>query len=254
MQKNNYLLKISDTIIIYYRPFLKSVVIVMISIALFAFTCHILARSRLSTIKDTSYFDISAILNISKDRITDESETYNKKEFIQYDCIIDSIYYITVVKAGKIANIKLFDSIHFESKPFPNRTGLFGIASPSPFTSTAWFHHADYNVFLLPLNEVDKINVFVRDKITNRESYYSNGSGKIINKEYLNYNTISYFVESSLVDFSFNGMNKDNLRFFYAKTKEPIFLNVFFTIDKDNNLYIGCASTDSDAPKTLKEI
>ena len=211
-------------------------------------------QSGLETIEGKTNFDITTILNISKERISDERETYNRKQFIEYGCIIDDVYGITVVKVGKISNMDLLDSIYFENKPIPSRTGRQS-ATVHIFNSTSIFFTAAYSVFIWPFKEieVDKITVFVHGKIIDGKEYV-NVNGKIISKEYFNDTTVSYLIESSAVSFSFNDMNKGDLAFSYSKITEPILFNVFFTIDKDKNLYIGCVSTNSDTPKTLKEI
>ncbi|MBO4543321.1 MAG: hypothetical protein J5725_09100 [Bacteroidales bacterium] len=211
---------------------------------LFFFIYTSIAMSKLKTINGKSVFDVTAILDISKDRITMESETYNKKEFIEYDCIIDSTYYITIVKGGKISNTKLQNCLRFANQPIPSRENRFNydLTSPAPFPldgfTTPYF--AIFNVFTLPLKEIDKINVFV--------------NGKIISKEYINDNMVSYFVESRSTTFSFNNINKFDMEFIYAEISDPLPANIFFTIDADKNLYIGCASTKTGTPKTLKEI
>jgi hypothetical protein len=72
-------------------------------------------------------------------------------------------------------------------------------------------------------------------------------------KEYINDTLVSYFIKMYSTTFSFNNINKSDLMFSYLVMDKPILANIFFTIDKDMNLYIGCAST-SATPKTLKEI
>ena len=219
--------------------------VIIISYILFFFIYTSIAMSKLKTINGKSVFDVTVILDIPKDKITMESETYNKKEFIEYDCIIDSTYYITIVKVGKISNTKLQNCLRFANQPIPSRENWFNydLMSPAPFPldgfTTPYF--AIFNVFTLPLKEIDKINVFV--------------NGKIISKEYINDNMVSYFVEScSSTTFSFNNINKFDMEFIYAEISNPLPANIFFTIDADKNLYIGCASTKTGTPKTLKEI
>lgn len=199
---------------------------------------------RLETKEGKPNFDVTTILNISKDRITKESETYNKKKFIEYDCVIDSTYCITIVRVGKMTNINLSDCLFFENQSFPSRNGWFNydITSPAPYPIEGFTmpYIALYNVFLLPLKKVDKIYIFV--------------DGKIIDKEYINGTIVSYVVESYCTTFSFNNINKCDLKFLYAKVKNPIPINIFFTIDTNRNLYIGCVSTNIGIPKTLSEI
>jgi len=211
---------------------------------LFFLTSKFIAMSRLETIEGKSNFDVTTILNVSKGRITAESETYNNKIFIQYDCIIDSAYYITVVKVGKMMNINYLNNLYFANEQFPSGDSWFShpMMSPSPYQLEGFFspYIVIYNVFLLPLKEIDKIDVFVY--------------GEIIDKEYINGTTVSYFIESPGIAFSFNNRNRSDLVFAYVQIINPIPINIFFTIDVDRNLYIGYAFTKTGTPKTLKEI
>ena len=233
------------------RLFLAIPIICYILYYIFLF---IIKQSGLKTIEGKSDFDVTAILNISKERISDESETYNRKQFIEYGCVIDGIYGVTVVRVGKVSNIELLDSIYFESQQIPSRTGLRSV-TPHIFHSPSIFFTTAYSVFILPFKEIeiDKINVFVSGRIIDGKGY-GNVNGNIISKEYINDTTVSYLIESSIASFSFNDTNKIDLWLFYQKITGPILFNIFFTIDKDKNLYIGCVSINSDISKTLKTI
>ena len=224
---------------------IKSLGIIIITYLLYFFAYCIIARNRLNTIEGKSNFDVTTILNLSKDRITIENEIFNKKEFIEYNCIIDSMYCISIIRVGKITNIELFSSLHFRKQDFPSRDGWFrfDITTPHPMAMIDMVpvnHFPWYNVFLLPLKEIDKINIFV--------------NGKVVDKEYINEILVSYFIEAYSTTFSFNNINKGDLMFSYSAIDNPILVNIFFTVDKKMNLYIGCASTKRGTPKTLKEI
>jgi hypothetical protein len=217
---------------------------IVVSYLLFFFINAYITRSRLNTIDGKSNFDITSILDISKDRITAESETYNKEEFVEYDCRIDSIYSITIVKVGEVANTKLENILSFSNKRFPVRDGWFvyNVTTAHPmatmFLTNYWFY---YNVFLLPMKEkVNKVNIYVQ--------------GEIFEKEMINNSTLSYSVKDTSVQFSFNDINKADMYLSQFGTRKPPLSNMFFSMDKDNNLYIGCVSTDKGCPKTLREI
>lgn len=59
----------------------------------------------------------------------------------------------------------------------------------------------------------------------------------------------------SYAQFSFNNMNKFDLEFSSVGIiKQPPLSNIFFIMDENHNLYIGCASTNIGESKTLSEI
>lgn len=215
---------------------------IAISYLLFFFIYCYIAEQRLNTVIGKSNFDVTTILDISKERITIENETYNKKEFIEYDCIIDSIYCVSIVKVGKVSNVKILDSIYFENEPFPIRTGWFNydITSPHPMTNMVPISCIPfYNVFLVPFKKINKINIFV-------EGYF-------VEEEWLNNMILTYSLRGYHVFFSFDNMNKCDLHFSHSWVKDPLF-SIFLTVDEKNDLYIGSASTVKGTPKTLKEI
>lgn len=214
-----------------------------ISYLLFFLIYSSISRNRLNTIEGKSKFDITTILSISKDRITTENETFNKGEFIEYDCLIDSIYCISIVKVGKINNIKLLDSLYFENQPFPSREGWFNydITTPHPMANMIPINYIPwYNAALLPFKNIKNINIFI--------------DGEIKKKEWLNTTTLSYSLVMSHVCVSFNSINKMDLEFSSVGVKQPSLSNIFFTMDKSFNLYIGCISTNKGNSKTLNEI
>jgi hypothetical protein len=228
----------------FYLTVVFGILGIVIFYLLFFFIYTSISKNRLNTIEGKSNFDIATILSISKDSITTENETYNKGEFIEYDCIIDNTYYISIIKVGEIGNITLSDSLCFENQFFPSREGWFNyeITTPHPMANMIPINYIPwYNVFLLPFKEINKINIFI--------------DGEIFKKEWLNSRTLSYSLGMSHAQFSFNNMNKVDLEFSpVGIIKQPPFSNIFFIIDENHNLYIGCTSTNIGNSKTLSEI
>ena len=179
-------------------------------------------KAQLTTKEGVSSFYISSIININEDRITKQTTTYYKRKFIQYDCIIDSVYCINIVKVGKLKSNNIEDCIHFSKSLFPLRL-LSPLAMPFPFKNTA----ITYNAQLFSSNQVEQINIYVKGLLVAQDEYDNN-------------QIVSCLLQADYTAFSFNDYNKNDLAIaiFYS----PFIRLVFYT-DTEQNLYIIHIST-----------
>lgn len=215
---------------------------IFISYILFFYISSSKILNSVNIVNESSSFKLSAIIDIPKERIDYESEAYIHKKFVEYDCVVDSSYCITVIKVGKFRRTDNWRNINISKSNFPSRDGWFSnyLGSPGPFFDIPIVYIPCYNFSLLPLNEIQSVSIYL--------------DGNIIKKEYINDHTFNFVVNATRLSVSFNNINKEDLFFSYAKKEKPPLSNIFFSITPNNDFYIGYVSTFNGTAKTLKEI
>lgn len=196
-------------------------------------------EGRLSTNLESTQFDVNSYLKIDKERISSESEVFNLDNFLEYNCKIDSIYTLTIVKVGNISTFKITDSINLNKIDLPyldrNINMVWTSAHPIdnlPFPS----HSPGYNVIELPMKDISKVDFFV--------------DGKIIKSEYDSLRKmVIYDLQAKKTTISFNRIKKTYLSFVTINE----LVSLFFFVDK-NQLYAGFLSSSNENGIVLRQI
>lgn len=196
-------------------------------------------EGRLTIKLESTQFDVGSYLKIDKGRISSESEVYNVGEFFEYNCIIDSIYSLTIIKVGDISKLNLLDSIN-QIKidlPFVNGNTNMVATTAHPIDNLHLYSHTPwYNVIELPMKKISKVNFFV--------------NGKIISSEYDSLRKIIVFnLKAKRTTISFNRNRNSYLSFSCLNDLVSLF---FF--DNQNQLYAGFLSSSNKNGIVLRQI
>jgi hypothetical protein len=223
----------------------KKIVIVILTVLIiylaFVIISYLLLKKKLHVRYVNIKFDISAIINIDKCRITSESEVFKDNMLIEYNCKIDSTCCLTVIKLCDTYNLNYIETIHLAKFPFPSRIGYVNtsIISAHPIINFLESSHIPfYNINLLPFKNISKIELYV--------------DGNILNKVCDSVrNILIYNIFGKGISFSFNEINKNDLMFSSSKNQQLITL-FFFIYEK--KLYTGLLSTLKGEEMTLEQI
>jgi len=199
--------------------------------------------NKLSAIENSFVFQLDSIVNISKDRITQEYTIYNEDKLLAFDCIIDSSYFLSLVKIGRLDGTFDTGLIFVNDQFIEEKAGWFKQDRVYAVTPNMMRYFVPYyNVSTLPMIKVSNVEMYV--------------DGDILSEPYINKNMIIYSVKALSASFSFNKFQKWDLIYAYAYSNidNPSLTNILFCHDMDNNLYIGTFSTMKGVPKTLLEI
>lgn len=206
-----------------YINVLKLIAFLVIAYLLYFFISVTLSQRMLGVKENKGEFQLSNLLPMQENRIFYESLLTKKEHFIGARGTIDSSYYFSIIKLGKIRQSqKLYKFIIIRSTDIPERTSWFNydIISPNPLSIMQNF--IPYlNVVILPISILNKLEMNVRGRVNS----YAMISDTIL----------EYEIDSSNIDFSFNDLNKNDFRYasFYNSKSSIIFIE-----DKFNNLYI----------------
>lgn len=225
-----------------YLIIIFSLIGIILIYLLYFFISTAISDNKFEINSGKSNFDITTILNLSKKRITAESEVYKNEEFIEYDCVIDESFCIMIIKVGKLEKEDFFPKIKFIETDIPSRQNWFNydISTPHPISNIPMKYVPWYNVSLLPLDNIKSIEIFIDGIKSERED--------------LDKNTFFYTLNASKTSISFNDKNKTDLFFQYASMDQPSSSNIFFSKDDNNFLYIGYVSSINKPSKTLEQI
>ena len=198
-------------------------------------------ESRISVKYESTQFEVSSFINVEKSRVSSESEVYIVDEFFEYNCKIDSIYSLTIIKIGNISTFNLLDSINLISKVFPYWNGNINLEATTahPIRNLPLCSHSPmYNVIELPIINLTNVDLSI--------------DGIITNKGYDTLRNILIFdLEAKKISFSINKIKKTYLSFGVSHKNKLV--SLFFFIHK-NQLYTGYLSSSKDIGITLKQI
>lgn len=206
-----------------YTKILKLTIYLIIAYFSYNIIYYYISYSKLQVIKESHKFKISSLINISENRLTYEAEYYLKDHFLGISCLLDSTYYLSITKVGQLStNKSMQDIIYFSSIPFLDRNSLFNRNDiiAKTVVSTNETSAIFYNVSILPINQLSKVNVYLKNKILSKN---------IISKD-----IIEYIFNSSNINFSFNDFNKNDFGYVGFDGKSSL----IFLRDISNNLYI----------------
>lgn len=203
-----------------YINIFKIIIFLIIVYILYFFISVCLSKSKLISKENHGEFKLSSLLTIKENRIEYESLLYKEDKFFGARGVIDSFYYFSIIKIGKVDNKDLNDIIKFRTTEIPRRNKWFNydIISPDPTSINVNFNPF-FNIYVLPLaNKVDFIEIYVNGKVLTH---------------YFNNNYIEYQFNSSNIDLTFNNLDKND--FGYIGFKE---LSSIVFIKDQLNLYI----------------
>ncbi|MDL2230810.1 hypothetical protein LJB75_00140 [Bacteroidales bacterium OttesenSCG-928-L19] len=214
---------------------------IVVTYLLYFFTYSIISDKKLEVVSSGLKYSLSNALDVSSNRITGESEVYKQGKIIEYDCVVDSSYCISMIKVGMVENETIFENIKFVQNDIPSRQSLFNfdITSPYPIGNIPFDYVPWYNVSLLPINNIHEIDVFIEGECP---------------KKMIIDDILFFPVRANNIYFSFNNMNKADLFFQYSGMNRPNISTVFFFIDNERFLFIGHIYAFSDDFETLNQI
>lgn len=205
-----------------YTNILKLIAFLIVAYLLYFFISVTLSQRKLSVKENRGEFQLSTLLPIKEKRIFYESLLNKKDDFIGVRGTIDSSYYFSIIKLGKIKpDQKLDKFVRIRVTDIPERNSWFNydIVSANPLSMMQNFTPF-INIVILPISVLNKVEMYVKGQV---DSY-----------EIIGDTILEYKVNSSNIDFSFNDLNKND--FGYIGFKE--LSSIVFIKDKSNNLYI----------------
>lgn len=177
-------------------------------------------------------FNITTVVDLSEKDILSEAEISNDGSFIEYICLYkDSC--LKLIKAGTIAksyssNISDMITITKRVIPSPN-TYITGMTYSIPCFVEAATIRSFYNVYLLPMNDLSRIKMYI--------------SGEIKAIEHKSPYEVKYKLLTNNVSLAFNKEKETNLRYAIGADGSLTDADFTFKIDpKTNNFYVIVAA------------
>lgn len=219
---------------------MKKIKISFLVIILFLIICILLVclnfsfnvKGRLKISYNNIEFFISDYLNIDSSRISSINEVKNIDKFLQYNCVIDSIYYLSIINLGKTNHFTFNESILISPTEFQIRDKHINtsMAFPGPYKNYLFSPHKFlYNVKKLPFNDLNRISLYFDSCQVDKYSY---------NPSIIVYDIYSE-KSSTYITVSFNSENISDL-ILVNRNKT---MSLFFIYDKIGVVYLGILSS-----------
>lgn len=229
---------------------MKKIKIIFLVIILFPIICIILVclnhslnvSGRLKISYNNIEFFIPDYLIIDSSRISSINEVKNIDKFLQYNCVIDSNYYLSIINLGKTNHFTFNESILISPTEFKIRDKHINtsMAFPGPYKNYLFSPHKFlYNVKKLPFNHLNRISLYI--------------DSCQVDKYYYNPSIIVYDIcserSSTYITASFNSENISDL-IIYNRNKT---MSLFFINDENGVVYLGVLSS-KDYNNNLKSL
>jgi hypothetical protein len=217
---------------------IRLLILSMVVFLLFRIFYLLFINYRIKKHEGTSVFEITSIVPISVNRITEAVEFYNKDKFIEYDCLIDSIIHIHVIKVGDHFDGNISEVFSFTKKGIPEHNDWFEyqmkMPPPSYFCQILNQYCSSFNVFTLPMNRIETICAYVNGKEIH-----------LIDKSETN---LYYSIRAQSISYSFNHETQADLITSLFGNDPPISY-LMVCIDKEKRVYVvNISSVKGDCP------
>lgn len=201
---------------------LLAFVFIALSMMVF-FTKSFVLHSRL-TRNDNPAFDITRVVAIERNSISQHSEIYNDGNFIQYQCIYNDSC-LDLVNLGRVDSLfhHVEDIVEVTNTPIPFPYSLFSnLIAPEPFSVSAPIV-AFYNVYSLPNSSINSVKLYIEGKIKNKISDSAT--------------TLKYELSANRIDIALNDGSHVELSYYLGKDNNKTDAELVFSIN-NGNLYV----------------
>lgn len=216
--------------------------IVGLAIVLFVisfFIINYVSRSRLSRAVSLA-FDITKVVAIERDSISEQAEIYNKGNFIEYECVYkDSC--LDLVNLGyvdsSIHHVEDIVEVINTPMPFPNSFFSKLIAS-SPYSVRATPVTVFYNVYTLPYSSLNKVKLYIKGQIKNKISESAT--------------TVKYELSANRIDIALNNSSEVEVSYSLGIDSNRMDAELVFNLNH-RNLYVVVLAKALDVNSLIKK-
>lgn len=221
------------------NTFLVVILIPIIFIILICLNHSLNVSGRLKISNINIEFFISDYINIDSSRISSINEVKNIDKFLQYNCVIDSIYYLSIINLGKTNHFTFNESILISPTKFQKRDKHINtsMAFPGPYKNYLFCPHKFlYNVKKMPFIDLNRISLYFDSCQVDKYSYNPSIIVYDIYSEKSSTFITASFNSENISDLIIANRNKTMSLFFINDENGVVYLGVLSSKDYNNNL------------------